>query len=81
MNTRPNISEYERQRRASQRAMSIRTFCENYGVGRTVTYSEIRSGRLKARKLGRRTIITTDDAEEWLNCLPTTKDARDEAAS
>jgi hypothetical protein len=81
MSKRPNISEHERQRRALQRAMSIRAFCENYGLGRTATYSEIRSGRLRARKVGRRTIITTDDAEEWLNCLPATKDARDEAAS
>jgi hypothetical protein len=66
----PKISERERQRRAYQRAMSLRDFCKKYGVGRTKTYGEIKAGRLKARKAGRRTIITDDDAEEWLSNLP-----------
>jgi hypothetical protein len=64
------IFEPDRQRRASQRAMSIRAFCETYNLGRTSTYAEIKAGRLKARKAGRRTVITADDAEHWLSCLP-----------
>ena len=54
MSKGPNISEPEGQRRALQRAMSIREFCASYSVGRTSVYSEIRSGRLfsaaKSRK-------------------------------
>ena len=44
--------------------MSIRVFCETYGIGRTKVYEEINAGRLKARKAGRRTIIADDDAED-----------------
>jgi excisionase family DNA binding protein len=68
MDTR--ISEAERQRRSRQRAMSVAEFCERYGPGRTTAYQEIQAGRLRARKVGRRTIITEDDAEEWLRRLP-----------
>jgi hypothetical protein len=64
-----NISERERQRSASQRA-SLREFCSIYSLGRTHAYAEIRSGRLRARKLGRRTLVAVDDAEDWLGRLP-----------
>jgi hypothetical protein len=65
------ISEPERQRRARQRAMSLAEFCEDYNVGRTTAYQEIKAGRLQARKCGKRTIITEDDAENWLSHLST----------
>jgi excisionase family DNA binding protein len=68
--TDEGISDRERPSRARQRAMSIDDFAERYGPGRTKTYEEIRSGRLRARKIGTRTIITEDDAEEWLSRLP-----------
>jgi hypothetical protein len=68
--TKSQIFECERQRRARQRAMSIDGFCKAYGIGRTKAYEEINAGRLKARKAGKRTIITEDDAEEWLSLLP-----------
>jgi excisionase family DNA binding protein len=64
------ISKAEQQRRARQRAMSIGEFCSNYGIGRTKVYEELRAGRLRARKIGKRTIITEDDAEDWLRRLP-----------
>jgi excisionase family DNA binding protein len=60
----------DQQRRTQQRAMSIAEFCERYGTGRTTTYQEIKMGRLRARKCGKRTIISEDDAEEWLRRLP-----------
>ena len=61
--------------------MSLRDFCQRYDIGRTKAYEEINSGRLKARKAGRRTIITTDDAEEWLSRLPALHGAIDEVVS
>jgi excisionase family DNA binding protein len=61
--------------------MSIDGFCKGYGIGRTRAYEEIHAGRLKARKVGRRTIITLDDAEEWLSRLPALQEALDEGAS
>ncbi len=75
------ISERERQRRARQRAMSLHVFCATYGIGRTKAYEEINAGRLRARKAGRRTIITTDDADDWLSRLPVLQEALDEGAS
>jgi hypothetical protein len=66
----PKISERERERRVRQRAMSINQFCQRYDLGKTKTYEEINSGRLRARKAGKRTIITEDDAEDWLQHLP-----------
>jgi excisionase family DNA binding protein len=53
-----------------QRAMSIDEFCEHYRVGRTTAYEEIKRGRLRARKCGRRTIIGDDDGEDWFRRLP-----------
>jgi excisionase family DNA binding protein len=60
----------EQQQRALPRAMSVPEFCQRYGPGRTTTYQEIQAGRLRARKVGRRTIISQDDAEDWLRRLP-----------
>ena len=50
--------------------MSIAEYCERYGLGRTRAYEEIKSGRLRARKCGKRTIIAEQDAEDWLQHLP-----------
>jgi hypothetical protein len=46
------------------------------GVGRTLIFSEIKQGRLVARKAGARTLITIDALKAWINSLP----ARTEAA-
>ena len=70
MTTDSKISEAERARGGRQRAMSISEFSERYGPGRTTIYEEIKLGRLRARKCGKRTFITEDDAEDWLQSLP-----------
>jgi excisionase family DNA binding protein len=70
MNVSPKISEAELTCSARQRAMSISEFSERYGPGRTTIYEEIKRGRLRARKCGKRTFITEDDAEDWLQSLP-----------
>jgi hypothetical protein len=72
----PNIFRGECPPRAWQRGMSIRAFCETYGVGRTKAYEEIKAGRLRAKKAGRRTIVGDDAAEEWLRSLPELREAR-----
>jgi hypothetical protein len=51
-------------------------------IGRTLIYAEIASGRLKARKVGRRTVILNTDLLAWLKALPafrSTSDAGDAA--
>lgn len=39
------------------------------GIGRTKLYEAINSGALRARKLGKRTIILQEDVEAFLNSL------------
>lgn len=56
--------------RPNHRAMSIAEFCRDYGTGRTTAYQEIKAGRLRAVKCGKRTLVTLDDAEAWLRSLP-----------
>jgi hypothetical protein len=64
------MSDTEQQRPLPQRAMSLLQFCARYGPGRTKAYEELKSGRLRGRKVGKRTIIAEEDAEDWLRCLP-----------
>ncbi len=40
------------------------------GIGLTKLYEEIKSGRLKAKKFGKRTLVTAAALEDWLNSLP-----------
>jgi len=70
MNTPLKISGAEHQLCERHRAMTIDQFRGRYGLGRTTTYEEIKSGRLRARKCGKRTLIAEDDAEDWLRSLP-----------
>jgi hypothetical protein len=58
---------------SAPRAYSIKSFCAAYGVGHTKTYKEIAAGRLKARKVGNRTLILAKDAEAWERALPSAK--------
>lgn len=41
------------------------------GLGRTRLYKELKDGRIKALKLGRRTLIPHVSLEDWLNNLET----------
>lgn len=53
-----------------RRAFAIPEFCHRYGIGRSKTYEEIQAGRLIAVKSGQRTLIREEDAEAWLQSLP-----------
>jgi excisionase family DNA binding protein len=54
----------------ARRAYSIAETCALTGLGRDTVYTAIRDGRLAARKLGRRTLITDDDLRQFLAGLP-----------
>jgi len=53
-----------------RRAHTITQACALTGIGRDTIYALIRSGKLTARKLGRRTLITDDDLRQFLAGLP-----------
>jgi excisionase family DNA binding protein len=50
--------------------LSIPEACRVAGVGRTKVYEAIANKRLKARKLGKRTIILRSDLQQFLAALP-----------
>ena len=49
---------------------SPRGFADRNGISPAQTYIEIRSGRLKAKKMGTRTIITAQAEADWEANLP-----------
>lgn len=51
-------------------AMTIKTFCKEYGISRATTYRLIKSGDLKMRKAGGRSLILRCDAVSWVSQLP-----------
>jgi hypothetical protein len=53
-----------------QEAYSIADVCRITRSGRTAVYGEIKSGRLRARKRGRRTIVLPGDLRRYLESLP-----------
>ena len=53
----------------SKAAFSVEDFCNSYSVGKTTAYEEINSGRLRAVKAGRRTLIPEQSAADWLKSL------------
>jgi excisionase family DNA binding protein len=55
---------------ADRLAYSIAEACAVVGIRRTTLYKEIRSGGLRAVKIGERTVILADDLRRWLNGRP-----------
>ena len=51
-------------------ALTLKDFCDGYRVCRETAYQQIRTGRLRAVKLGRRTLIMRADVEAWAASLP-----------
>ena len=54
----------------SSLAYSVAEACARSGIGRTAIYDMINSGKLIARKRGRRTLILADDLRRCLELLP-----------
>lgn len=51
--------------------LSVKEFCELAGIGRTSFYQQIQSGRITAKKFGRRTLIPQGEFERFISELPT----------
>jgi len=55
---------------ASRTAYSVAEVMAQSGLGRDTIYKAIHQGRLKARKLGRRTVVLVSDLQAFLESLP-----------
>jgi hypothetical protein len=64
---------------AERRCFSVTEFARRNSISRSRAFFEIRSGRLEARKVGRRTIITIEAEAAWLAALPVVRPASVEA--
>lgn len=53
-------------------ALSIKEFCRITSIGRSRFYVELNEGRLRAFKVGRRTLIPMEEVERWLQNLANT---------
>ncbi|MEP2757498.1 MAG: DNA-binding protein [Hyphomicrobiales bacterium] len=53
-----------------KRGHTIRELKEAGIMGATKAYEEINTGRLIARKVGRKTVILEPDLQAWLDALP-----------
>lgn len=45
--------------------MTIKEFTELFGVSRQTFYNEVRAGRLRKFKVGRKTLIPVEEADRW----------------
>ncbi|MET4210525.1 helix-turn-helix domain-containing protein [Bradyrhizobium sp. LA2.1] len=62
-------------------AYSVHEACQAVGIGLTKLREEIKSNRLPAKKVGKRTMILVSDLHKWaenLMCLDTSDDIEDE---
>ena len=57
---------------SSRIAFSVTEFATLVSLGRTQIYKEIASGRLHPVKVGKRTLITANEAQHWLERLAAT---------
>jgi predicted DNA-binding transcriptional regulator AlpA len=53
-----------------RKALAIREFCERYGICRETFYQEVRCGRLRARKIGEKTVVLKPDEDAWVASMP-----------
>lgn len=51
--------------------LSIQEVSKMTSIGRTSLYNAINTGQLIAKKFGRKTLITADSLEQFINELPT----------
>jgi hypothetical protein len=56
------------------------TFCCRWDIGRTLFYEEVKRGRLRVVKIGKRTIITADEERRYLAMLEAEAEARRQSA-
>lgn len=51
-------------------ALTVDEFCAWAPLGRSKFYQEVTAGRIRLRKVGRKSVVTVTDALAWLESLP-----------
>lgn len=51
-------------------ALSVTEFCHACSIGRSTFYEEVKAGRIRILKAGKRTLIAASEVQRWLNSLP-----------
>jgi len=54
----------------SPRVYSVKDFLREFSISRAKFYEEIKRGKIRARKIGRKTVVAREDAEAWLSASP-----------
>ena len=49
---------------------TVKQFCDAIPMSHTKFYAELAAGRLHAKKLGRRTIVTREEKHRYIEALP-----------
>ena len=71
--TEPGMSPMSKlEHQPPPRALSVKSFCRRYEIGRTKFYEMLKQGEIRVVKAGRRTLILADDLERWERSLPET---------
>jgi excisionase family DNA binding protein len=65
----PSADQPQRHANFQRQLYSIKEFGAIYGLGSTSTYSLLKTGALRAVKVGGLTKIRREDAEEWAATL------------
>ena len=52
--------------------ITLKEFASVYSISRASIYREVTAGRLRFVKIGKRSLIDTEDAEQWRAALPRT---------
>ena len=56
-------------------ALTVDEFCSWAGIGRSKFYNEVKAGRIRVRKIGRKSVVAMADAQAWLESLPVAGEA------
>lgn len=51
-------------------AFAVREFCRWANISRSSFYKEVKAGKIRPVKLGKKTLIPIKEAERWLASLP-----------
>lgn len=51
---------------------TVTEFLELFSISRTSFYEQVKQGKIRLLKLGKKSLIRRDDAEAWVDALPNT---------